>query len=88
MAEILGEIAGTLFGIWDTVQSVWKTVTESKDIVVQGGTEVIGLADAISDPVNISKDFLSVIFPGDVVVMFGIAFTVIIALAMRRSTNA
>lgn len=88
MAELLGEIAGTLIGIWDSVQSVWKTVTESKDIVVQGGTEVIGLADAISEPVNISKDFLSVIFPSDVVVMFGIAFTVIIALAMRRSTNA
>lgn len=88
MAELLGEIAGTLVGIWDLIKSIGDKVEETADVVVQGGTEVIGLADAIAEPVNISKNFLSVIFPGDVVVMFGIAFTVVIAIAMRRSTNA
>lgn len=88
MAEGIGEIIGYLIGIKDWLSDIWEELSSTADVVVQGGTEVIGLADAISEPVNVSKNFLSVIFPGDVVVMFGIAFTVIIALAMRRSTNA
>lgn len=88
MAEGIGEIIGYLIGIKDWLSDIWEELSNTADVVVQGGTEVIGLADAIAEPVNVSKNFLSVIFPGDVVVMFGIAFTVVIALAMRRSTNA
>lgn len=88
MAEIgtvLGEIAGTLVAIKDTVGNIIDGV---KEFFVQGGTEVIGLSDAISEPVEISKEFLGSIFPTEFVIMVGIGFTVIVTLAMRRSTNA
>ena len=88
MAEVLGEIAGTLWAIKDLIGDVWDALTEQKDVIVEGGTQVIGLADAVKEPVEISTGFLGSVFPTEVVVMFGIAFTVIIALAMRRSTNA
>lgn len=85
IATAIGEILGTLSAIKDLFGSVKDEIT---DVFVQGGTEVIGLADAVSEPVEISKGFLGSIFPTEFVVMVGIGFTVIIALAMRRSTNA
>lgn len=91
-----------LQGIWEIITGIGDlydlikdffgqakdTVSEITDVFVQGGTEVIGFADAVAEPVEISKGFLTAIFPGDIVFMFGIAFTVIIALATRRSVNA
>lgn len=85
LGAVIGEIAGTLVAIKDTVQNIIDGV---KEIFVEGGTEVIGFADAINEPVNITKNFLGIIFPGDFVVMIGIGLTIVIALATRRSTNA
>lgn len=87
MAEGIGEIIGYLIGIKDWLSDIWEELSSAADIIVEGGTQVIGLSDAIAEPVEVSKNFLGVIFPGDVVIMFGVAFTVIIALAMRRSTK-
>lgn len=91
MAEIIsaiGEVVGAITGVIDLIKGVGKEVSEITDVFVQGGTEIIGFADAIKEPVEVSKGFLSNVFPSDIVAMFGIAFTVIIALATRRSVNA
>lgn len=93
--DIIGAISGivsAISNIYDLIKGFFNDAEEVynqiTDVFVQGGTEVIGFADAVAEPVEVSKGFLTAIFPGDIVVMFGIAFTVIIALATRRSVNA
>lgn len=88
IAEVFGSVIAFIDFIKGVGEDVANTVQEITDVFVQGGTEVIGFADAIAEPVNITKDFLGIIFPGDFVVMIGIGLTIVIALATRRSTNA
>lgn len=45
---------------------------------------VIGFADAISFVIRYVLNFVSLILPNNIAVMFGIAFTAVIALAIKR----
>lgn len=86
--EAIGSVIGAISALKDIISGVKDEVNEITQVFVQGGTEIIGFADAVKEPVDVAKGFLSNVFPADIVVMFGIAFTVIIALATRRSMNA
>lgn len=95
MIEIIEAIAGVveaITSVWDLISGlgnqIKEEVTEITDIFVQGGTEIIGFADAVSEPINGVKDCLSEMLPANFVVMVGIALTAMIALATRRSMNA
>ena len=91
MAEIIaaiGEVVGAIVGVIDLIKGVGDQVSEITDVFVQGGTEIIGFADAVSEPISGVKDCLSLMLPSNFVVMIGIALTTMIALATRRSMNA
>lgn len=93
--DIIGAIAEVVSGIaavYDMVKGFFEDsvekITEITDVFVQGGTEILGFADAVTEPVNAVRDCLSEMLPNGYVVMIGIALTTMIALATRRSTNA
>lgn len=47
--------------------------------------EVLGFADAISYVIRYVKAYLDLILPDNIALMFAIAFTVIVALSIKRS---
>ena len=53
--------------------------------IVETVKTVLGFADAISYIIRYVKAFIDLILPSNVALMFGIAFTVIVALAIKRS---
>lgn len=86
--EGIGEILGAIFAIKDLILDLFGQVKETTDVIVQGGTEIIGFADAVKQPITYVTGFLNSVFPSDFVTMVGIGFTVLIALATRRSIQA
>ena len=49
---------------------------------------VFGFADAISFIIRYVYEFINLVLPSNVGLMFGIAFTVVIALAIKRGVLA
>ena len=52
--------------------------------IVEPVTEVLGFADAIQDIVQTCINFLGVLLPSNLASVFAIAFTVSIAIAIKR----
>lgn len=88
IAEVFGSVVSFIDFIKGVGEDISTTVQEITDVFVQGGTEIIGFADAVTEPVNGVRECLAEMLPNGYVVMVGIALTTMIALATRRSTNA
>ena len=56
--------------------------------IVSAIGNIIGFADAISYIINYIRSFLSIIMPDNISIMFGIAFTVIVAVSVKRGVAA
>ena len=52
--------------------------------IIQTAKNILGFADAISYIINYIRAFLGTLLPDYVAVMFGIAFTVIVAISVKR----
>lgn len=48
----------------------------------------VGFADAIAFVINYCYNFIRIIFPSNISLMFGIAFTVIVAIGIKRGVLA
>lgn len=52
--------------------------------IVQTAKNILGFADAISYIINYVRSFLALLLPDNIALMFGIAFTVIVAISVKR----
>lgn len=52
--------------------------------IIQTAKNILGFADAISYIINYVRSFLAIIMPDNIAIMFGIAFTVIVAISVKR----
>lgn len=53
----------------------------------QKGATILGFGDSVNNIITLNNDFLSIILPYDVLSIIAIAFTVIIALAVKRGVK-
>lgn len=76
IVEGISEIVGALKGIATFLGQLFKK-----------GASILGFGDSVNNIVTLNNDFLSLILPYDVLSIIAIAFTVIIALAVKRGVK-